>query len=51
MRVRTELSRPAVGLLYLVVDGRVMLSEIGGIVQGLGLALAAAAGFSQLFSP
>jgi hypothetical protein len=38
-------------LLDLVVDGRVMLSDAETIAPVLGLALATAAGFSQLFSP
>lgn len=38
-------------MLDLVVDGTVVLSETGLVAPDLGLALAAAAGFSQLFSP
>lgn len=44
------LERP-VYLLDLVVDRAIMLSDAGVTPLVLGLALAAVAGFSQLFSP
>jgi hypothetical protein len=38
-------------MLDLVVHGPVVLMAEGTLVAAIGLALAAAAGFSQLFSP
>jgi hypothetical protein len=44
------LDRP-MGVLHLVVYRAIMLTDDGLLVFAVGLVLASAAGFSQLFSP